>query len=41
MVRFVVSLPDIAQSGRVLLQQTVDGVNPEPATIIILLGVEF
>ena len=37
-VRFVVSLPDVAQSRGVLLQQTVDGVQPEPATVVILLG---
>ena len=38
MVRFVVSLPDVAQSGAVLLQQAVDGINPEPATVVILLS---
>ena len=37
-VRFVVSLPDVAQSGAVLLQQAVDGINPEPATVVILLS---
>ena len=38
-VRFVVCLADVGQSGGVLLQQTVDGVNPEPAAVVILLVV--
>ena len=38
-VRFVVGLANVGQSGGVLLQQTVDGVNPEPAAVVILLVV--
>ena len=40
-VRFVVCLADVGQSGGVLLQQTVDGINPKPTTVVILLGEGF
>ena len=39
MVGLVVGLADVGQSGRVLLQQAVDGVDPEPAAVVILLVV--
>ena len=38
-VGLVVGLPDVGQSGGVLLQQAVDGVDPEPAAVVILLVV--
>ena len=38
-VRFVVGLANVGQSRSVLLQQTVDWVNPEPAAVVILLVV--
>ena len=40
-VGFVVSLADVAQSRGVLHQQAVDGVNPEPTTVVILLDDGF
>ena len=38
-VGLVVGLADVGQSGRVLLQQAVDGVDPEPTAVVILLVV--
>ena len=37
MIRLVVSLADVAQSRAVLLQEAVDGIQPEPATVVIFL----
>ena len=37
MIGLVVSLADVAQSRAVLLQEAVDGIQPEPATVVIFL----